>query len=327
MKPVSYVRAEDVDAAVALVGGDSSAAFIGGGTELLNWLKDGLCEPDLLVDVGRLPLDAIDVSDGRLQLGSVAKMSDVAADERVRAEFPLLAQALEAGASPQLRNMATIGGNLLQKTRCAYFREASFPCNKRAPGSGCSARDGDHSMHAILGAGEACIAVHPSDLAVALLALDASVLVAGADGRRTVAIDDFYPLAGDDPQCETVLRHGELIVGVELPAGPRSRTSRYLKVRERASFGFALVSVAVAVELADGVVRSARIALGGVAHRPWRAGAAEDALLDRPLGPESIAAASAAAVEGADPLPGTRYKVAIAQGAVGRVLEEIGAGK
>jgi xanthine dehydrogenase YagS FAD-binding subunit len=181
-------------------------------------------------------------------------------------------------------------------------------------------------MHAILGASAACIAVHPSDLAVALLALDASVMVAGTDGRRTIAVDDFYVPAGDDPRHETVLRHGELIVGVELPAGPRSRTSRYLKVRERASFGFALVSVAAAVELADGVVRSARIALGGVAHRPWRARAAEYALLERPLAPESIAAASAAAVQGAAPLPGTRYKVALARRAVGRVLEEIGGG-
>jgi xanthine dehydrogenase YagS FAD-binding subunit len=327
MRPVSYIRAENVDAAIALVAGDLSAAFIGGGTELLNWLKDGLREPELLVDVGRLDLDTINASDDCLHLGSVAKMSDVAADERVRTEFPLLAQALEAGASPQLRNMATIGGNLLQKTRCAYFRNTSFPCNKRVPGSGCSARDGDHSMHAIFGTNEACVAVHPSDLAVALLALDASVVIAGPGGRRTIAVDDFYLPAGDDPRHETVLRHEELIVGVELPAGPRSRTSRYLKVRERASFGFALVSVAAAVELADGVVRSARIALGGVAHRPWRARAAENALLGRPLAPDSFAAASAAAVAGAAPLPGTRYKVTLAQRAVGRVLEELGEGR
>jgi xanthine dehydrogenase YagS FAD-binding subunit len=309
-----------------LVAGDSSAAFVGGGTEILNWLKDGLYEPALLVDVGRLDLDMINASDGGLRLGSVAKMSDVAANEHVRREFPLLAQALEAGGSPQLRNMATIGGNLLQKTRCAYFREASFPCNKRVPGSGCSARDGEHGMHAIFGASDACVAVHPSDLAVALLALDASVTVVGADGHRTIAFDDFYVLAGDNPQHETVLRHGELIVGIELPASPRSRTSSYLKVRERGSFAFALVSVAAAVELADGVVRSARIVLGGVAHRPWRAVAAEKALLERPLAPGSIAAASAAAVQGATPLPGTRYKVALARGAVGRILEDIAEG-
>ena len=326
MRPVSYIRAESVEAATALVAGDSSAAFVGGGTEILNWLKDGLYEPALLVDVGRLDLDMINASDGGLRLGSVAKMSDVAANEHVRREFPLLAQALEAGGSPQLRNMATIGGNLLQKTRCAYFREASFPCDKRVPGSGCSARDGEHGMHAIFGASDACVAVHPSDLAVALLALDASVTVVGADGHRTIAFDDFYVLAGDNPQHETVLRHGELIVGIELPASPRSRTSSYLKVRERGSFAFALVSVAAAVELADGVVRSARIVLGGVAHRPWRAVAAEKALLERPLAAASIAAASAAAVQGATPLPGTRYKVALARGAVGRILEDIAEG-
>jgi xanthine dehydrogenase YagS FAD-binding subunit len=181
-------------------------------------------------------------------------------------------------------------------------------------------------MHAILGASDACVAVHPSDLAVALLALDASVTLVGADGRRTIALDDFYVLAGDNPQHETVLRHGELIVGIELPASPRSRTSRYLKVRERGSFAFALVSVAAAVERTDGVVRSARIVLGGVAHRPWRARAAENALLGRPLAPESIAAASAAAVQGATPLAGTRYKVTLARGAVGRVLEDIAEG-
>lgn len=321
MRPISYVRPASVEAATALVAGDSSAAFVGGGTEILNWLKDGLSEPALLVDVGRLDLDTIEKSDAGLRLGAGATMSDVAADRHVREEFPLLAQALEAGASPQLRNMATIGGNLLQKTRCAYFREASFPCNKRVPGSGCAARDGEHGMHAILGASDACVAVHPSDLAVALSALDASVTVVGADGRRTIAIDDFY--AGDDPRHETVLRHGELIVGIELPSSPRAHTSRYLKVRERGSFAFALVSVAAAVEITDGLVRSARIVLGGVAHRPWRVGAAENALLDRPLTPETIAAASAAAVRGATPLPGTRYKVALAENAVRRVLHDI----
>jgi xanthine dehydrogenase YagS FAD-binding subunit len=324
MRPISYIRPASVEAATALVAGDSSAAFVGGGTEILNWLKDGLSEPALLVDVGRLDLDTIDASDTGLRLGSGARMSDVAADQHVRKEFPLLAQALEAGASPQLRNMATIGGNLLQKTRCAYFREASFPCNKRVPGSGCAARDGEHGMHAILGASDACVAVHPSDLTVALFALDASVTVVGADGRRTITIEDFY--AGDDPRHETVLRHGELIVGIELPASPRAHRSRYLKVRERGSFAFALVSVASAVEITDGLVRSARIVLGGVAHRPWRAEAAENALLDRPLTPETIAAASAAAVQGATPLPGTRYKVALAENAVRRVLEEIGEG-
>jgi xanthine dehydrogenase YagS FAD-binding subunit len=281
MRPISYVRPASVEAATALVAGESSAAFVGGGTEILNWLKDGLSEPALLVDVGRLDLDTIDASD------------------------------------------ATIGGNLLQKTRCAYFREVSFPCNKRVPGSGCSARDGEHGMHAILGASDACVAVHPSDLAVALLALDAVVTVVGADGRRTIAFEDFYV---DDLRHETVLRHGELIVGIDLPASPRSRTSRYLKVRERGSFVFALVSVAAAVELTDGLVRSARIVLGGVAHRPWRADVAENALLDHPLTPERIAAASAAAVQGAAPLPGTRYKVALVENAVRRVLEEIGVG-
>ncbi|PRY39561.1 FAD binding domain-containing protein [Umezawaea tangerina] len=324
MRPFGYVRAESPEAAAALVAGDLSAAFVGGGTEILNWLKDGLADPALLVDVGRLGLDAVEVSDGGLRLGSGARMSDVARDRHVRAEFPVLARALEAGASPQLRNMATLGGNLLQRTRCAYFREPSFPCNKRVPGTGCPARDGDHAMHAILGASDACVAVHPSDLAVALLALDARVEVLGVHGRREVAIEDFYPHAGDDPRRETALRHGELVVGIGVPSGPRARTSGYLKVRERGSFAFALVSVAAAVEVVEGVVRSARIALGGVAHRPWRVRAAEDALLGRPLADGSVADAAEAAVRDADPLPGNRYKVAIARGAVRRVLEEIG---
>jgi xanthine dehydrogenase YagS FAD-binding subunit len=251
-------------------------------------------------------------------------MSDVASEPAVREAYPALAEALEASASPQLRNMATIGGNLLQRTRCPYFRETSFPCNKRSPGSGCSALTGEHRMHAILGASDACVAVHPSDLAVALVALDAVVHIRGAGGERSIPIDDFYLLPGSAPERETVLQHGELIVGVEVPASPFAARSRYLKVRERASYEFALVSTAVAIELVDGTVSSARVALGGVAPKPWRARAAEEVLVGDRLDAAAIAAAGAVAVRGARPLRDNAFKVRLAERAVVRALSEIG---
>ena len=324
MRPFSYLQASDEGAAVATVAENPSASFVAGGTEMLNWMKDGIEEPDLLVDVNALPFKDVEVRGHSVRIGAMCTMSDVASEPAVREAYPALAEALEASASPQLRNMATIGGNLLQRTRCPYFRETSFPCNKRSPGSGCSALGGEHRMHAILGASDACVAVHPSDLAVALVALDAVVHTRGAGGERTIPIDDFYLLPGSAPERETVLQHGELIVGVEVPASPFAARSRYLKVRGRASYEFALVSTAVAIELVDGTVSSARVALGGVAPKPWRARAAEEVLVGDRLDAAAIAAAGAVAVRGARPLRDNAFKVRLAERAVVRALSEIG---
>ena len=324
MRPFSYLQASDEGAAVATVAENPSASFVAGGTEMLNWMKDGIEEPGLLVDVNALPFKDVEARGHSVRIGAMCRMSDVASEPAVREAYPALAEALEASASPQLRNMATIGGNLLQRTRCPYFRETSFPCNKRSPGSGCSALAGEHRMHAILGASDACVAVHPSDLAVALVALDAVVHTRGPGGERTIPIDDFYLLPGSAPERETVLQHGELIVGVEVPASLFAARSRYLKVRERASYEFALVSTAVAIELVDGTVSSARVALGGVAPKPWRARAAEEVLVGGRLDAAAIAAAGAVAVRGARPLRDNAFKVRLAERAVVRALSEIG---
>lgn len=324
MNPFSYTRLADADAAVAVVAADPEASFVAGGTELLNLMKDGLQIPSQLVDVSALPLATIEARSDGLWIGALARMSQVAREAVVRASYPVLAQALELGASPQIRNLATIGGNLMQRTRCPYFREGSFPCNKRRPGSGCAAPDGEHRKAAIFGWSERCIAVHPSDLAVALLALDAVVHTRGPRGVRSIPMADLYVLPGDTPEREHVLEHGELIVGVEIPRSAFSARSHYLKVRERASYEFALVSVAAALELADGVVRSARIVLGGVAPRPWRSEAAEEALVGKPLDGPTIAAAGVAAVQGARPLRDTAFKVQLSERSVVRALSELG---
>jgi xanthine dehydrogenase YagS FAD-binding subunit len=324
MHPFRYRRATTIDLAVTSVADDPGAAFVAGGTEILNWLKDDLQRATLLVDINGLALDNIEVGPGGVSLGALARMSDVASEPAIRDRYPVLAQALELGASPQIRNMGTVGGNLMQRTRCPYFRATAFPCNKRDPGAGCAARDGEHRGHAVFGASEQCIATHPSDMAVALLALDATVRIDGPSGARSVPLADFHLLPGDTPDHETVLGHGELIVGVDVPASPFAGRSYYLKVRERASYEFALVSVAVAVELNDGATKSARIALGGVAAKPWRAVAAEAALLGQPFNAASIARAGAAAVEGAWPLRDNAFKIPLIERSVVRALETVG---
>jgi xanthine dehydrogenase YagS FAD-binding subunit len=324
MQSVSYLKPADPDAASAAVAAEPGAAFIAGGTELVNWMKDGIRTPSLLVDINALPLRRIEAGPEGLRIGALARMSDLAREPAVRRDYPALAEALEQGASAQLRNMASIGGNLMQRTRCPYFRETSFPCNKRAPGAGCAALSGEHRLHAIFGASEACLAVHPSDLAVALLALDAVVHTRGPAGERTIPLDDFFLLPGETPERETVIEHGELIVAVEVPAAPFAARSRYLKLRDRESYEFALVSVAAALELADGLVRSARIALGGVAPKPWRAQAAERVLIGRPLDDLAAAEAGAAAVRGAQPRRDNAFKVALVERVVIRALAEIG---
>jgi xanthine dehydrogenase YagS FAD-binding subunit len=320
----AYTRAADSETAVERVAGEAGAAFIAGGTELVNWMKDGLQVSSLIVDINALPLKQIEVGSDGLRIGALVRMSDLARDAAVREGYPVLAEALEQGASAQLRNMASIGGNLMQRTRCPYFREVSFPCNKRQPGAGCSALDGEHRLHAIFGASEQCIAIHPSDLAVALAALDAVVQTRGPSGERAIPLGDFHRLPGDQPERDSVLEHGELITAVEVPASPFARRSHYLKVRDRESYEFALVSVAAALELIDDRVRSARIALGGVAHKPWRAVEAEAALVGRRLDWVSVTEAGAAAVRGAQPRRDNAFKIELAERAVIRALETIG---
>jgi len=326
MRPFSYSRASDIGAAVAEVVDDPSAAFVAGATELANWMKLGIQAPTRLVDINALPLSEIEVRPDGLRLGGLARMSDVAATPGIREGYPVLSEALERGASAQIRNMGTMGGNLLQRTRCPYFRETSYPCNKRVPGAGCAALTGPHRLHAIFGASDACIAVHPSDLAVALAALDAVVHTRSREGTRAIPIDDLYLPPGDSPHLETVLEHGELIVAVEVPAAPYTARSHYLKLRDRESYEFALVSVAACLELAgpDNTVRSARVVLGGVTYKPWRARSAEDVLVGERLTEESIAAAGAAAVQGAQPRRDNAFKVPLAERAVVRALETIG---
>jgi xanthine dehydrogenase YagS FAD-binding subunit len=297
---------------------------LGGGTNLVDLMKLGVARPELLVDVSTLPHDRVELlPEGGVRIGAAVRNSDLAADRTIRARYPVLAQALLAGASGQLRNLATVGGNLMQRTRCVYFQDVSKPCNKRQPGSGCPARSGHHRDLAILGASEACIATHPSDMAVALAALDAAVHVLGPGGSRVVPIVGFHRLPGAEPERDTVLEHGELITAVDLPALPLAARSRYRKVRDRASYAFALVSVAAAAELADGVVRDVRIALGGVAHAPWRARAAEAALRGQPAGEAAFRRAAEAELAGARPLPDNGFKVRLASNAMVSTLLDL----
>ena len=324
MKPFAYERAPDASSAIATVAARPGAAFLAGGTNLVDHMKLGVQSPDLLVDVTRLlPATIEDRDDGGLRIGAGVRNADLAADMRVRTRYPALAQALLSGASGQLRNVATTGGNLLQRTRCPYFRAPSSPCNKREPGTGCSARGGFNRDHAILGASEHCVATHPSDMAVALLAFDAVVQVQGLDGTRAIALADLHRLPGDAPQHDTTLRHGELIVAVDLPALPIASRSAYRKVRDRASFAFALVSVAAAVQLEGEEVAGVRIALGGVAHAPWRATQAERALRGRPATEAAFRAAAQAELRDARALEHNAFKLPLAANALVAVLRDL----
>jgi xanthine dehydrogenase YagS FAD-binding subunit len=287
-------------------------------------MRLGVETPDLLVDVTRLPYDRIYATDdGGLSIGAGVRNSDLAADQRVRTRYPVLAEAVLAGASGQLRNLATMGGNLLQRTRCAYFQDVTKPCNKRVPGTGCPAREGEHHNLAIFGHSDNCVATHPSDLAVALAAIDAIVRVVGPAGGREIPLVDFHRLPGDTPQHDTVLERDELIVAVDVPALAFAVNSRYRKVRERASFAFALVSVAAALDIADGVVRDVRIAFGGLAHKPWRAHAAEEALRGSAADESAFGAAADAELSRAEPLRDNGYKVELARNTLVRTLVEL----
>ena len=325
MKPFDYSRARNAREAVSTVSSQPTTKYLGGGTNLIDLMKDGVETPDVLVDVTRLPLDAIsELPGGGLRLGAMASNTEAANHPLVRANYPVLSQALLSGATAQLRNKATVGGNLLQRTRCYYFTDPEYAaCNKRAPGSGCSALDGFNRIHAILGANENCIATHPSDMAVALAALDATVQVLGPRGARSIPLSDFHRLPGDTPQLDTNLRHGELITSVDLPALGWAKNSIYIKVRDRASYAFALVSVACALEVQGGTIRSARLALGGVAHKPWRATEAERALVGQAANTESFARAGEAAVAGAVGREHNAFKIELAKRTVARALESV----
>jgi xanthine dehydrogenase YagS FAD-binding subunit len=326
MDAISYQRATDVGAAIQAAQ-QPGTAFIGGGTNLLDLMKAGAAHPLRLVDITHIGgLDQVTtLPDGGLRLGALVRNSDAANHTWVRERYPLLSQALLAGASAQLRNMATVGGNLMQRTRCYYFYDTGFAqCNKRTPGSGCAALEGNNRIHAILGASSQCIATNPSDMSVALAALDAVVRVNGPRGERTIPMSEFHRLPGDRPDLDTTLMPGELITSVDLPAPRFAEHSHYLKVRDRASYAFALVSVAAALQMDGNTIRTAHIALGGVAHKPWRATATEQALAGQPLSRATLQSAAALAVNGARPYRGNGFKVALAQRAIVRAVEQAG---
>jgi xanthine dehydrogenase YagS FAD-binding subunit len=326
VKPFRYERPADVGEAIALLErGDGQARFLGGGTNLVDLMKLGVEEPEVLVDVNRLGLDGITrTPDGELRIGAGVRNSDLAAHPLVRHGYPMLSEALLAGASGQLRNMATVGGNLLQRTRCRYFQDVTAPCNKRDPGSGCPAIEGEHHNLAILGSSPACIATHPSDMAVALAALDAEVHVQGADGTREIPFEHFHRLPDDRPDVDTTLAPGELIVAVELPPPVERRRSRYRKVRERASFAFAVASVAAEVYVdSEGTLLEVKLALGAVAHKPWRARTAEAELRGARADARAFRRAIDHELEAARPLRDNAYKVSLVRNLLTSVLCEL----
>jgi xanthine dehydrogenase YagS FAD-binding subunit len=323
MKPFDYRRADDVRSAVAALGERPDAMYLGGGTNLVDLMRLGVASPEVLVDVTRISGTIEESQDGGLLIGAGVRNSDLACDPLVRLRHPMLAQAVLAGASGQIRNMATVGGNLLQRTRCSYFQDISKPCNKRRPGSGCPAREGDHRNLAIIGHSGSCVATHPSDMAVALAALGALVHVEGRRGPRTVPMPGLHRLPGDEPDRDTVLEVGDLITAVEVPALPFATRSHYRKVRDRASFAFAVVSVAAALDVADGVVRDCRIALGGVAHVPWRAELAEEALRGSAATATEFTRAADLELAQARPLRENGFKVPLARNVLVRTLIDL----
>ncbi|HEY4097636.1 MAG TPA: xanthine dehydrogenase family protein subunit M [Baekduia sp.] len=325
MQPFEYVRADDTAVAIATVRDDPGAQFLAGGTTQVDlMLKDGVVTADRLVDITRLPLRGTDRDGDTLRVGALTTMEELAADATVRERLPLVREALLAGASTQLRNMATIGGNLLQRTRCRYFRDpAVAACNKRSPGSGCAAVSGAARMHAILGASERCIALHASDLCVPLVALDAVVRIEGVDGARAVPLTELYVAAGERPEAENVLAHGELITAVDVPLLPAAARSGYLKVRDRVSYEFALTSAAVALLLDDDRIVEARVALGGVGTVPWRAREAEQLLAGARPSTGAFRAAAEAAIRDPFTVPGTAFKVELAKRTLVRILQTV----
>ncbi|MVT49742.1 xanthine dehydrogenase family protein subunit M [Bradyrhizobium yuanmingense] len=322
MLPFTIEKVTSIEAAVAAA--SSGGRLIAGGTTLIDLMRDEVEQPQQLVDINALPLSGIRVDRSNLLIGALARMADIAAHSDVQRLYPLISESLIEGASPQLRNMASIGGNLLQRVRCPYFRMLDASCNKRSPGSGCAARDGLNAGHAILGTSDHCVATHPSDVAVALVALDATMQVRGPKGERTFPVEELFRLPGDTPHLEHTLLPGELIVEVRVPGGPYSRRARYLKVRDRASYEFALVSAAAALDVVDGVIRGARLAVGGVGTRPWRMRAVEAALIGKVPGRQVFEAAARSALEGARPLSGNHYKLELLPRTIVRAFEMTG---
>ncbi|MBO0358498.1 xanthine dehydrogenase family protein subunit M [Hymenobacter sp. BT186] len=321
MNQFQYVRATKPQAAIEAVAKDANARFIAGGTNLVDLMKRGVMTPQKLVDINRLDFRKIERQNNGLRIGALALNSTVADDKQVRERQPLLALALNAGASPQLRNMATVGGNMLQRTRCAYFYDVTMPCNKRQPGTGCGALEGINRMHAIFGFSDKCIAVHPSDMSVALVALDATVQVSGPKGNRSIPFADFHRLPGDTPEKDTNLEPGELITAVDVPDGPFTKHVHYQKVRERASYAFALLSVAAALDIENGTIKAARLAMGGVAHKPWRLTAAEQVLVGKPATEETFRQAATVAMQGAKSFKHNEYKLRLGPNAIVQALK------
>lgn len=327
MRPFKYSTATDIASATRLVTANTQAKMLAGGTNLLDLMKEDVERADELVDITRLNLAQVSVistgaNKGGVSIGALGKNADTANHPLIRQRFPLLSQAILAGASAQIRNMATNGGNLNQRTRCAYFYDTAMPCNKRTPHSGCSALEGINRMHAIFGWSEQCVAVHPSDMCVALAALDAVVKVRGANGEeRTIPMLDYHRLPGDTPHIDNTLQQGELITAIEIPENNFAANSYYLKVRDRASYAFALVSVAAAIEMNGDRIQQARIAMGGVAHKPWRAAEAEKLLAGKAATEENFKAAAAAAIQQAQPLEHNKFKVQLAERAIVRALQ------
>ena len=321
MRPFKYVRATDPAAAARAVAANPHAKFLAGGTNILDLMKEDVERPNELVDLTRLKLDEIKAVGGSVSIGALAKNTDTANHSLIRKNYPLLTQAIVAGASGQLRNMATNGGNLMQRTRCQYFYDTAMPCNKREPGTGCGALEGLNRIHAIFGWSDKCVATYPGDMANALYALDAVVRIRNAAGReRTIPVTEFHRLPGDTPERDNNLQHGELIVAIDLPKSPFAKNSYYLKVRDRASYAFALVAVAAALEMKSGTIRQARVVLGGVAHKPWRSAEAEAALSGSPASEESFRKAANAALKDAKPLTHNAYKVELGKRAIIRAL-------
>ena len=319
MREVAYQRPRSIDEAVT-VAAQPGAAFLGGGTSLVDLMKIEVLNPASVVDVTRLDLSRIESTADGIRLGATATNSAVARHPEVRRRFPALSEALLSGASPQLRNMATVAGNLLQRTRCAYYRDLATRCNKRNPGSGCDAQDGWTRMHAIFGGSEHCIALHPSDMCVAMAAMDATIRVRGPRGERDISFGEFHLLPGDHPEREFALEPGELVLSVFVPATPAAARSRYVKVRDRLAFAFALTSCAAGLEIDGGSIKTARIALGGVGTKPWRSPEAERTLAGQPPRPQAFRKAAEAALQGAKPTKDNAFKVELAKRTIVRAL-------
>ncbi len=324
MRNFSYVRADDQQNALSVISQMQNAKFLGGGTNLVDLMRENIEQPEALVDITKLPLAAIEeLPDGGLRIGALVSNSHVAGNPLVRDRYPVLSQAILMGASAQLRNMATTGGNLMQRTRCYYFYDSAARCNKRMPGTGCDALEGFNRIHAILGTSPDCIATHPSDMCVAMAMLDAVVQVAGRNGTRSIPLVDFHRLPGNTPQLDTNLQRDELITSVDLPSLPFSRNSLYRKVRDRASYAFALVSVAAALDMEGGKIKQARLALGGVAHKPWRASTAEQYLIGKPANEQTFRQAAELELATARPYRHNGFKIELAKRTITSVLLEL----